>query len=114
MAAQHSPRFLAIVNDAKSRIRETDVDAVKARLDEGETLTIVDVRAAGTGTAPHLAGELFAMRSGIEMTHVPYKGSAPSVTALVADEATTTFAGLRIPVPSKIGSVMKSASEGIV
>ena len=44
MAMQHSPRFLAIVNDAKSRIRETNVDVVKARLDKGEVLTIVDVR----------------------------------------------------------------------
>ena len=44
MAMQHSPRVLAIVNDAKSRIRETNVDVVKARLDKGEVLTIVDVR----------------------------------------------------------------------
>ena len=44
MAVQHSPRFLAIVTDAKSRIRETNVDVVKGRLDKGERLTIVDVR----------------------------------------------------------------------
>ena len=44
MAAQHSPRFLAIVNDAKTRIRETNVDAIKARLDKGESFTLVDVR----------------------------------------------------------------------
>ncbi len=54
----------------------------------------VNYGSAGTGTAPHLAGELFAMRSGIEMTHVPYKGSAPSVTALVADEVQTSFGAL--------------------
>jgi tripartite-type tricarboxylate transporter receptor subunit TctC len=49
---------------------------------------------AGTGTAPHLAGELFALRSGIEMTHVAYKGSAPSVTALVADEVQASFGAM--------------------
>jgi tripartite-type tricarboxylate transporter receptor subunit TctC len=49
---------------------------------------------AGTGTAPHLAGELFALRSGIEMTHVAYKGSAPSVTALVADEVQVSFGAM--------------------
>ena len=54
----------------------------------------VNYGSAGTGTAPHLAGELFAMRSGIEMTHVPYKGSAPSVTALVADEVQISFGAL--------------------
>ena len=54
----------------------------------------INYGSAGTGTAPHLAGELFAMRSGIEMTHVPYKGSAPSVTALVADEVQISFGAL--------------------
>jgi len=56
MAVQHSPRFLAIVNDAKSRIRETDVDAVKARLDKGETLTIVDVREESEFARDHIPG----------------------------------------------------------
>jgi tripartite-type tricarboxylate transporter receptor subunit TctC len=54
----------------------------------------VNYGSAGTGTAPHLAGELFAMRSGIEMTHIPYKGSAPSVTALVADEVQASFGAM--------------------
>lgn len=54
----------------------------------------INYGSAGTGTAPHLAGELFAMRSGIEMTHVPYKGSAPSVTALVADEVQASFGAM--------------------
>ena len=36
MGKQHSPRFLALVNDAKKRITETTVDAVKARMDGGE------------------------------------------------------------------------------
>ena len=44
MAKNHSPGFLAIVNDAKTRIRECTVADVKARLDRGEKLTIVDVR----------------------------------------------------------------------
>ena len=41
----HSPEFLNIVNDAKSRIKETDVEAVKKRLDSGdESFELVDVR----------------------------------------------------------------------
>ena len=58
MAMQHSPRFLAIVNDAKSRIRETDVDAVKARLDKGEKLTIVDVREESEFARDHVPGAI--------------------------------------------------------
>lgn len=40
----HSERFLAIVDDAKSRIREMTVDEYKAALDAGKAITLVDVR----------------------------------------------------------------------
>ena len=49
---------------------------------------------AGAGTAPHLAVELFAQKTGQSMTHIPYKGSAPSVTALLADEVQFAFGAL--------------------
>ena len=39
-----SPRFLQIVNESRKRVRETSVDEVKARLDRGEKLILVDVR----------------------------------------------------------------------
>jgi len=41
---QHSPEFLKIVQDAKTRIRETDIHQVKQRLDAADTFTLVDVR----------------------------------------------------------------------
>src|SRR5277367_4181818 len=44
MAHQHPPRFLKIVEDAKQRVRETNVDEVKARLDHGEKFALIDVR----------------------------------------------------------------------
>jgi rhodanese-related sulfurtransferase len=40
----HSPEFLKIVDDAKSRIRQTDVAAVLARLKKGDKFILVDVR----------------------------------------------------------------------
>jgi tripartite-type tricarboxylate transporter receptor subunit TctC len=39
---------------------------------------------AGSGTFPHLAGELFKLRAGVDITHVPYRGAAPALTDLVA------------------------------
>jgi len=54
MAHQHSEGFLKIVNDAKSRIRETNVDEVKAKLDRGETFTLIDVREESEWAAGHL------------------------------------------------------------
>ena len=47
---------------------------------------------AGSGTAPHLVGELYAIKTGTQITHVPYKGSAPSVTGLVGGEVQLSFA----------------------
>ena len=41
---------------------------------------------SGIGSANHLAGELFKTMAGIEMTHIPYKGGAPALSALMAGE----------------------------
>jgi len=41
---------------------------------------------AGPGTTPHIGAELLKQEAGIEMTHVPYKGAAPVVTALLGGE----------------------------
>ena len=46
---------------------------------------------AGQGTTQHLAAELFKLRSGTNIVHVPYKGSAPSLTALIAGEVQLSF-----------------------
>ena len=46
---------------------------------------------AGPATAPHLASEDFSHKTGLKMTHIPYKGSGPSVQALLADEVQLSF-----------------------
>src|SRR5207249_9385916 len=52
--AKHSPRFLSIVTDAKTRIRETNVDAVKSKLDRGEKFNLIDVREESEYAAGHI------------------------------------------------------------
>ncbi|MGH7214118.1 MAG: rhodanese-like domain-containing protein [Tepidisphaeraceae bacterium] len=52
--AKHTPRFLKIVTDARTRIRECSVDDVKRRLDRGETFQLVDVREESEWAAGHL------------------------------------------------------------
>ena len=42
MAQQHPPRFLKIVEDAKQRVRETNVDEIKARMDRHDKFVLVD------------------------------------------------------------------------
>ena len=66
MATQHPPRFLKIVDDAKTRVRETTVDEVKARLDRGEKLTLVDVREESEFAKDHLPGAIHLGKGVIE------------------------------------------------
>jgi tripartite-type tricarboxylate transporter receptor subunit TctC len=49
---------------------------------------------AGVGTTQHLAAELFKLRTKSFVVHIPYKGSAPSLTALVAAEVELSFANI--------------------
>lgn len=53
----------------------------------------------GIGTAQHLAGELFRLKTGVTITHVPYGGAAPSVTAVVAGDVQMGFASLPAALP---------------
>jgi len=46
---------------------------------------------SGVGTSPHLSGELFAMMTGVKMVHVPYRGSTPAVTDLLAGQLQLMF-----------------------
>jgi rhodanese-related sulfurtransferase len=66
MAKQHSPRFLNIVADAKSRVREVTVDDVKARLDRGERLVLIDVREESEWAKDHLPGAIHLGKGVIE------------------------------------------------
>jgi len=66
MAKQHAPRFLAIVNDAKTRVRECTVVDVKQRLDAGETLNLVDVREESEYAKGHVPGAVHLGKGVIE------------------------------------------------
>jgi tripartite-type tricarboxylate transporter receptor subunit TctC len=48
----------------------------------------------GVGTGPHLAGELLKLATGIDLTHIPYKGTAPALTAVLSDEVDMAFVGI--------------------
>ncbi len=52
--AQHSPRFLQLVQDAKRRVKELTVEQVKAKLDRGERFHLVDVREESEWAKAHL------------------------------------------------------------
>jgi len=66
MAPNHPPKFLAIVDDARKRIKETSVDNIKQRLDRGDKLTLVDVREDSEYAADHLPGAIHLGKGVIE------------------------------------------------
>jgi tripartite-type tricarboxylate transporter receptor subunit TctC len=46
----------------------------------------INMASPGTGSAPHLAGELFKMMVGVDMTHVPYRGGPPAIADLLGGQ----------------------------
>jgi tripartite-type tricarboxylate transporter receptor subunit TctC len=61
----------------------------------------LNIASSGNGTSIHLSGELFKMMTGLKMTHVPYKGSAPMLTDLLGGQVQVTFDNL----PSSIAHI---------
>jgi Tripartite tricarboxylate transporter family receptor len=55
---------------------------------------------SGNGTPLHLAGELFKTMTGTNLVHVPYKGSGPALTALIAGEIPVAFVDLTAALPA--------------
>jgi rhodanese-related sulfurtransferase len=66
MAQQHPPRFLKIVGDAKTRVRETNVDEVKKKIDQGAKFTLVDVREESEFAKDHLPNAIHLGKGIIE------------------------------------------------
>ena len=71
------------------------IDYVKANPDK------INIASSGNGTSIHLSGELFKMMTGLKMTHIPYKGSAPMLTDLLGGQVQLTFDNL----PSSIAHI---------
>ena len=46
---------------------------------------------SGNGSAPHLGAALFSLLTGVEMTHIPYKGGAPAIQSVMAGDTQVTF-----------------------
>jgi tripartite-type tricarboxylate transporter receptor subunit TctC len=53
----------------------------------------INMASPGIGTTPHLAGELFKMRAGVDMVHVPYRGGGPALTDLLGGQVQVYFPG---------------------
>jgi len=62
---------------------------------------VIDYASSGNGSSQHLVGALFNSMAGVQLNHVPYKGSGPAMQDLLAGEVGVSFAG----VPNVLGNV---------
>jgi tripartite-type tricarboxylate transporter receptor subunit TctC len=83
--------FLLVANPSKPY--KTTAELIAHAKQHPETITYAS---SGTGTPQHLAGALLEQLSGTKLLHVPYKGVAPSISALLADQIDIGFVGLPI------------------
>jgi tripartite-type tricarboxylate transporter receptor subunit TctC len=83
-----SPNVLVV--NAKLQAQNVKELVAMARGNPGK----LNYSSAGVGTTQHLAAELFKLRTGTFIVHIPYKGTAPSLGALIAGEVDLAFANV--------------------
>jgi tripartite-type tricarboxylate transporter receptor subunit TctC len=79
--------FILVVNDALPARNVTELVAL-ARANPGK-LTFCS---AGSGSVPHLSGELFKLNANVDIVHVPYKGGGPAIIDLIGGQVSMMFA----------------------
>ena len=63
---------------------------------------------SGNGTSVHLSGELFKMMTGVQITHIPYKGSAPALTDMIAGTVHVMFDNMPSSLPHIQGGKLRA------
>jgi tripartite-type tricarboxylate transporter receptor subunit TctC len=79
------PNLMVVPNSSPAKSVLEFVEHAKASRGQ------ITFASSGTGTSPHLSGELFKRMTGIEMTHVPYRGVAPALNDLIPGRVDVMF-----------------------
>ncbi len=61
----------------------------------------ISMASGGSGSASHIGGEFFKMKTGIDMVHVPYRGGAPALADLIGGQVQVMFS----PLPESLGAI---------
>jgi tripartite-type tricarboxylate transporter receptor subunit TctC len=61
----------------------------------------VSMASGGSGSASHIGGEFFKMKTGVDMVHVPYRGGAPALADLIGGQVQVMFS----PLPESLGTI---------
>ena len=102
----HSQYYLSVANAVPAATVKELIALAKTR---NPRLTYAS---SGIGSANHLSGALFTHMAGIEMTHVPYKGGAPALAALIAGEVQVSFTSSVAITQAKAGRLKTLAVTG--
>jgi tripartite-type tricarboxylate transporter receptor subunit TctC len=89
--------YALVVNPQKLPVSSVRELIAAAKAEPGK----IDFASSGNGSAQHLVGALFNAMAGIDLNHVPYKGSGPAMQDLIAGQVGVSFAG----VPNVLGHV---------
>ncbi|HEU4350502.1 MAG TPA: tripartite tricarboxylate transporter substrate binding protein [Burkholderiales bacterium] len=89
--------YALVVNPQKLAVGSVRELIAAARAQPGK----IDFASSGNGSAQHLVGALFNSMAGIDLNHVPYKGSGPAMQDLIAGQVSVSFAG----IPNVLGHV---------
>src|SRR5438105_14716150 len=103
----HSPLVLTV--NPQLPVRDVAELVQYAKANPGK----LNFASAGIGTTPHMAGELLKIGAGIDMTHVPYKGSGPAMADLAAGQVQVGFSSITGALPFiKDGRLRALATSG--
>jgi tripartite-type tricarboxylate transporter receptor subunit TctC len=87
------PNLMMVPNSSPAKSVEEFIDYAKANRGN------VKFASTGIGASPHLSGELFKRKAGIEMTHVPYRGAGPAMNDLIPGRVDAMFSNLQGVLP---------------
>lgn len=85
-----SPFVLAVHPDVKATTVKELIALAKAKPH------MLNYGSSGSGTGPHLAGEMFRAEAGIDVVHVPFKGTAPAITGLLGAQVHYIFSDVSV------------------
>lgn len=88
------PNVLVVNNDVPAKNYAELITYLKQREKDGTFFA-----STGTGNGPHLTGELFKARTGLNLSHVPYQGAGPAITAVLGREVDLLFDNLSSVLP---------------
>ncbi|MBV9190363.1 MAG: tripartite tricarboxylate transporter substrate binding protein [Betaproteobacteria bacterium] len=97
--------YVLVVNPKKVPVANVRELIAAAKAKPG----VIDYASSGNGSSQHLVGALFNSMAGVQLNHVPYKGSGPAMQDLLAGEVGVSFAG----VPNVLGNVRGARLKAI-